>query len=44
MEPMKTPSRDQIYKYRLLDSLGLSVPDLQAAGADPHDLKPLKNR
>ena len=27
-----------------LDSLGLPVTDLQAAGADPHDAEPLKNR
>jgi hypothetical protein len=26
----------------VLDSLGLTVADLQAAGADPHDLEPLQ--
>jgi hypothetical protein len=26
----------------LLDSLGVTVADLQAAGADPYDLEPLK--
>ena len=27
----------------VLDSLGLTVKDLEAAGADPYDLEPLKN-
>jgi len=28
---------------RVLDSLGLTVADLKAAGADPYDLEPLQS-
>jgi hypothetical protein len=28
--------------HMVLDSLGISVSDLKAAGAEPHDLEPLQ--